>query len=171
MSSAPIDRTSLAILASTPSVIRLLFAGVEDAVASEERDEGWSAKDALAHMLDVEQGVISERIRRILDEEHPFIRSIDAPARLVAGGYASRSIESLLDELTSARDRHVAWLRTLTTDQLERAGDHDEAGVITAGDIAHQWAYHDLMHLKQIASMLQAGLVDRMGNTRKFYDV
>ena len=148
-----------------------MFGGVGEDVAGESRDDGWSAKDALAHMLDVELGVISVRVRRMLDEDRPFIRSIDAPARLVEGGYAARSAESLLDELTEARERHVAWLRTLTVEQFARSGDHDEAGEITAGDVAHQWAYHDLMHIKQIASMLQLGFVARMGNTRKFYDV
>ena len=166
-----IDATALAVLASTPGVVRGLFDGVGEDVACEARDEGWSAKDALAHMLDVEVGVISVRIRRMLDEDRPFIRSIDAPARLIEGGYAARSVASLLEELTAARGRHVGWLRTLTAEQLARAGEHDEAGEITAGDVAHQWAYHDLMHLKQIASMLQAGFVERMGNTRKFYDV
>jgi hypothetical protein len=166
-----IDSTAMSVLASGPRVLTALFAGVTDDAASDARDDGWSAKDALAHVLDVEQGVISTRIRRILDEQRPFIRSIDAPARLIEGGYAARSVSSLLDELAAARERHVAWLQTLTADQLARAGDHDEAGEITASDIAHQWAYHDLMHIKQVASMLQAGLVGHMGNTRKFYDV
>jgi hypothetical protein len=50
-----------------------------------------------------------------------------------------------------------------------RRGEHDTAGEISALDIVHQWAYHDLMHLKQIESMLQAGLIERMGNTQLFY--
>ena len=166
-----IDTTAVGVLAATPTVLRGLFAGIPAAVAADPCDDGWSAKDALAHMLDVELGVISTRIRRILDEERPFIRSIDAPARLVEGGYADRSVESLLSEFAAAREQHVAWLCTLTPGQLARAGVHDAAGDITASDIAHQWAYHDLMHLKQIASILQSGFVERMGNTRKFYDV
>jgi hypothetical protein len=122
-------------------------------------------------MVDTEAGVLADRVRRIVEEDRPFIRSIDAPARLVAGGYRERSVASLLDEFESLRREHVEWLSALTDDELARAGDHDEAGEITASDVAHQWAYHDLMHLKQIASMLQEALVEHMGNTRKFYDV
>jgi hypothetical protein len=169
--SKPIEATALAVLRSTPDVVRALVAGVPQATSNQPRDDGWSVKDALAHVLDVEIGVIPVRIRRILDEDRPFIRSIDAPARLVEGGYRERTVSSLLDELAARRERNVAWLRELSLDKLARAGDHDEAGEITAGDLAHQWAYHDLMHLKQIASILQAGFVDRMGNTRRFYDV
>jgi hypothetical protein len=58
----------------------------------------------------------------------------------------------------------------LTPTELRRIGEHDQAGQISIEEIIHQWAYHDLMHLKQIASMLQAPLVEGMGNTRRFYD-
>lgn len=166
-----IDASALVILEETPEALRRLVKRVPDEVVIEPRDDGWSARDALGHVLDVEEGVIPVRIRRIIEEDRPFIRSIDAPARLEAGGYRNRTVSSLLDELTKRRTTNVDWLRSLTQAQLARAGDHDEAGEITAGDIAHQWAYHDLMHLKQIASIFQEGLVGRMGNTRKFYDV
>jgi hypothetical protein len=108
-------------------------------------------------------------MRRIVAEDRPFIRSIDPPARLLAGGYAARNIDSLLDELVKQRESGLAWLQSLTQGQLERIGEHDTAGEISPADIVHQWAYHDLMHLKQVASILQAVLIDRMGNTRRFY--
>lgn len=166
-----IDSAALAVLRATPSTLRALFAGVPEATTVEVMDEGWSARDALAHLVDTEDGVLAERVRRMIDEERPFIRSIDAPGRLREGRYHARSVASLLDELDARRAAHVAWLERLTAEQLARSGDHDEAGEITASDVAHQWAYHDLMHLKQIASMLQEGLLPGMGNTRRFYDV
>jgi len=171
MTQGDIDATAIGILETTPAILRALFAAATSDAAVDPRDEGWSAKDVLAHVVDVERGVIAERVRRIVSEDRPFIRSIDPHARLLDGGFASRAVESLLDELSELRPAHVAWLRTLDPAQLGRPGEHDEAGEITAGNIAHQWAYHDLMHIKQIASMLQAGLVERMGNTRRFYDV
>jgi len=166
-----LDPVALAILRSTPDVLRAFFAALPEPDALHAVDDGWSARDALAHLVDTEAGVLAERVRRIVDEDRPFIRSIDAPARLIEGGYRDRSVASLLDELASLRRRHVEWLATLPDADLARAGDHDEAGEISASDVAHQWAYHDLMHLKQIASMLQGALLTHMGNTRKFYDV
>jgi hypothetical protein len=166
-----IDPAATAILRSTPVTLRALFRSIPDSVALAAVDEGWSPRDALAHIIDTEAGVLADRVRRIVEEHRPFIRSIDAPARLVAGGYGARSVASLLDELDTLRREHLLWLPALTDTQLARSGDHDEAGEITASDVVHQWAYHDLMHLKQIASMLQEGFIMRMGNTRKFYDV
>lgn len=166
-----LDPVALAILRSTPDVLRAFFAALAEPDVLHTVDDGWSPRDALAHLVDTEAGVLAERVRRIVDEDRPFIRSIDAPARLVEGGYRDRSVASLLDELASLRRQHVEWLATLPDVDFARAGDHDEAGEITASDVAHQWAYHDLMHLKQIASMLQGSLLTHMGNTRKFYDV
>lgn len=166
-----IDPTAIGVLQATPVLLRALFHGATDSAIAAPDAEGWSAKDVLAHIVDVDAGVISERMRRIVEEDRPFIRSIDPHARLRDGGFAARTPEALLAELDEARPRHLAWLEALSADQLARLGDHDEAGPISASDIAHQWAYHDLMHLQQIAAMLQGTLVEQMGNTRKFYDV
>ncbi len=65
----------------------------------------------------------------------------------------------------------MRWLLGLSPEQLARAGEHDQAGEITVAGIVHEWAYHDLMHAQQITRMLQAPLVESMGNTRRFYDV
>jgi hypothetical protein len=166
-----IDAKAMSVLETTPLVLRALFATMPKEAALLAVDDGWSPRDALGHMVDTEKGVLRVRVQRMVDEDRPFIRSIDAPARLDEGGYRERSVGSLLDELYGLRERNVAWLCELSSEDLARAGEHDEAGEITGSDVAHQWAYHDLMHLKQIASMIQATLVDFMGNTRKFYDV
>jgi hypothetical protein len=166
-----IEPTAVAVLRATPGLLRDLLARVPPMAATLTTDGDWSARDTLAHLVDTEAGVLGERVRRIVGEQRPSIRSIDAPARLVAGGYAARSVASLLEEFSVLRARHLPWLGRLDDAELSRVGDHDEAGEITASDVIHQWAYHDLMHLKQVASALQASLIGRMGNTRKFYDV
>jgi hypothetical protein len=107
----------------------------------------------------------------MLEAERPFIRSIDPPARLAAGDYAARPLDDLLDDLTRQRAAHVAWLASLTGEQLARPGEHEEVGEIFVVDLAHQWAAHDLTHLRQIALMLQTSLAPLMGRTRSFYDV
>jgi hypothetical protein len=167
----PIDATALAVIRSTPIVLRALFAGVPAAVLLTPNDEGWSLKDIVAHLHDAESIAFVERISRLLEEERPYVQSIDPPARLVAGGYGSRPLEELLDDLARQRLAHVAWLEGLSAADLARAGEHDSVGEIRVGDIAHQWAAHDMAHLRQIAHMIQTYLAPMMGNTRGFYDV
>jgi hypothetical protein len=80
-------------------------------------------------------------------------------------------VDDLLEELSRQRAAHAPWLAGLSADQLNRGGEHDEIGEIFVVDVAHQWAAHDLSHLRQIAHMLQTHLAPLMGNTRAFYDV
>lgn len=166
-----IDPTAIHVLRATPALLRSLFHGAPQA-AIEAADAGeWPARTVLAHLVDVEDGVLSARVRRLLEEERPFIASIDAPARIAASGLDGWNAETLLEEIEGRRAVNVAALVALGADELARAGEHDTAGEITVSDIIHQWAYHDLMHVKQAASALQAGLLASMGNTRRFYDV
>ena len=168
MSSGEIDPTVFAIVEATSSLLRAFYAGLPRELLHDPVDDGWSPLHVLAHLLDTED-VIVGRMRRIVEEERPSIRSIDATARLQASGYLDRDVESLLRDFEARRAGGIAWLRAMTSAQLARLGDHDEAGEISAADHAHQWAFHDLMHLKQAASMLQTRLERGMGNTRRFY--
>jgi hypothetical protein len=169
MTASAIDPTALTIIRGTPAVLRALLADLDAELLHRPNPEGWSIKDVVAHLHDAEGIAFTERIGRILDEDAPAIASIDPPARLRDGGYAERSLEDLLAELATMRAAHADWIASLASDALARPGHHDRAGVITPADIAHQWAYHDLTHLRQIMEMIQASLAHGMGNTRAFY--
>lgn len=160
---------ALDIIARTPAVLRALLAGLDDITLRRKDPEGWSVNDIVAHLHDVEGIAFTERIGRMLAEDTPAIASIDPSGRLVAGNYAARELDQLLAELATMRTEHVGWLQSLSPEQLARQGEHDRAGAITPADIAHQWAFHDLAHIRQIMEMLQAELVAGMGNTRAFY--
>ncbi len=166
-----IDPAAKAVIGSTPRVLRMLLEGLPWTLVEAPNPEGWSLKDIVAHLHDAESIAFVERIQRMLHENRPFIRSIDPPARLASGGYAERGLAELLDDLDRQRAEHLSWLEALTEDQLARAGEHDTVGEIRVIDIAHQWAAHDMAHLRQIAHMIQAHLAPLMGNTRGFYDV
>jgi DinB superfamily len=122
-----IDETVFAIVGATPSLLRSLFAQLPPDARDAELDDGWSVRHCLAHVLDTEE-VIVGRMRRIVADERPFIRSIDAPARLRDGGYLARDTESLLADFETRRAEGIAWLKALSQAQLDRVGDHDESG-------------------------------------------
>jgi DinB superfamily len=166
-----IDPAALVVIERTPSVLRGLLAGLPSELVGRPNDEGWSLRDIVAHLHDVEGVAFVERIERMLHEDRPFIQSIDPPARLVAGGYANRKLDDLLAELERFRADHVSWLRRLSPEQLARGGQHDTVGEIFVVDIAHQWAAHDMDHLRQVSLMIQQYFAPLMGATRAFYDV
>jgi len=166
-----VDPSAFEVIGHTPRTLRALLVGLPGELVDKPNDEGWSLKDIVAHLVDVEGVAFVERIRRMLAEVRPAISSIDPPARLQTGGYASRSLENLLDELEQRRAADVAWLRSLSPDQLHRPGLHQDVGEIFVIDIAHQWAAHDMAHLRQVALMIQEHFAPLMGATRGFYDV
>jgi hypothetical protein len=57
----------------------------------------------------------------------------------------------------------------LSPSDLSRPGRHDTSGLVTPADIIHQWAFHDLAHLRQMREFIQAELAPSMGNTLSFY--
>ena len=171
MTTEPLHPAAIAILRSTPSTLYSLIAGVPDETLLAPVDDGWSVRDVFAHLLDTNGGVIAARIRRIVTEDHPRIQSIDAPGRLEASGYRTRDMVWLLDEFSRQRDEELAWLLAQPLEALQRTGEHDSAGEISALDHFHQWAWHDLDHLKQAVEILKHPMPPRMGNTRRFYDI
>jgi hypothetical protein len=122
------------------------------------------------HILDVDRS--SSTTASAASSARTDLLSAHRPSRPVdERKLLSRDVAGIIDEFARLRPAEVEAIRALTSDQLARPGDHDEAGEITVSDLVHQWAYYDLMHLKQAQSIPQAPLVARMGNTRKFYDL
>ena len=67
-----------------------------------------------------------------------------------------------------SRRATCAWLRTLTSEQLQRSAEHDTCGEITASNLLHYWPYHDTAHIRQVQRMLQAVLGHELGNAAEF---
>lgn len=164
-----VDPAVLTMLQGTPELLRHLLGELPPALLHRPNPEGWSVKDVVAHMHDVEGIAFTVRIRRMVEEDNPSIASIDPSARLTDGGYAAHALDELLAELAVRRAEHLTWLRSLDPAALARTGQHDTAGTLTPSAIVHQWAFHDLAHTRQIMEMLQAPLTPGMGNTRSFY--
>jgi hypothetical protein len=171
-------QAALTVIGSTPAVLRGLVGGLDAAVLlaapGSTNDPSWGPRQVAEHLLDAEDVGFMDRVRRVVAAgeggERPYIRSIDPSARLVAGGYAERSLEDLLDELEQRRAGDVAWLRSLPASALASIGEHDRAGTFAAGDLVHYWACHDLLHLRQIARALQDTLAPFTGNLAMFFE-
>jgi DinB family protein len=161
---------AISLVAGTPAVVRSILEAVpEGALAPSERGT-WGARQVLEHLIDVEGIAFRERIGRIVSEDDPLIRSIDPPARLDQGGYAAQSLGDLLDRFDQQRAESVGWLKRLSSADLERTGTHDQAGTIGAGELVHYWACHDLLHLRQLVTVLQDRMLPHIGNMHLFLE-
>jgi hypothetical protein len=167
--SSPLTPHALAVLAGTPRALRALLGGLPEEVALAAGAEGWSPKDVVAHLLMVRDVGGMARIRRIVEQHEPPIEPYDEAEALEASGYRERPLGWLLLEFERRRHEDVEWLRQLDDAALARRGLHGEFGWITAAEILHHIAYHDLDHLRQATAMLMPPLDERRGAMRQAY--
>lgn len=158
--------STLGTLERTPMVLREMMLGLPGDVLEAKGPEGWSAHDVLAHLLSIHYKANVQRVKLIVEEDHPLIPNVDEEAALRESGMQGWAVERLLDEYAAARAESVAWLRSLPEGALARTGQHSVAGEISAADVLHHIAYHDLVHVAQIAKLLYAPLEARRGRMR-----
>lgn len=141
------------VIPVTPTTVRALTDALPPTMTDGREDGGWSARDIVAHLLD-RWDTQAERISRILDESHPLIVDEDEVAGLEASGYRLRPIEWLLDEFSHKRGEWGPTLRSIGDQDLARTAQHSVAGAFTLAEMLNHVAYHDLMHIEQIAATL-----------------
>jgi len=166
----PTVETALAVLEGTPRTLRAMVYGVPEAMLLRPADgpEGaWCVRDVLAHLL-VNDPIALVRFRRITAEEQPAIENVDEEAALAASGARERPIAALLDEVARGRLELVTYLRALTPEQLQRSGIHSAIGPMRSIELLHHLAYHDLNHVRQVATLLGTPLDNHRGGLRAF---
>ena len=163
------ERAALAILGSTPGVLRAMLAPLPDSVVSMPLERDWSPRSIVIHLLDVDHIGFRERLERMVAETHPSIVSItDVLERMESPKYAKRPVGEMIDEFEAIRRESCAWLATLTENQLKRTAEHDTVGEVTISNLLHYWPHHDLGHLRQVQRMLRALLQHHMGNAAEW---
>ena len=159
-----------AILASTPEKLRREIQDVPPRELKKRPAPGkWSMQEILAHLADVEQLGMRKRVEAIATEDRPVLEPFDQDKRAVELHYGRIDPKASLALLTRQRRANIRWLRTLKPAQMKRVGVHRLVGEVSALDFLHEWAFHDLGHLRQILEVKRYSLYPQMGNTRKFY--
>jgi hypothetical protein len=64
--------------------------------------------------------------------------------------------EDAFDDFEEQREDNIEFLRRLPADAGDRIALHKEHGEITLSQMLHEWAFHDLGHIRQIAELLRA---------------
>jgi hypothetical protein len=160
-------------LDTAPGLLELLLrAATEDVLAWQPAPDRWSIRDILAHLAEVETRVMRVRARRLVEEDAPELASYDQNAASLSGRYATQDARASLERFRQEREASVTWLRTLPPESVERIGTHQDLGVITFGQLMHEWAFHDIGHLRQIAEVLRANAFwPHMGAFQRYYNI
>ncbi len=160
----------LEILAVTPEKLRREIAAMTPRQMRARPAPGkWSVQEILAHLDDVEEVGMRARVAAMVEQKEPLLPAFDQEKRAVNLRYDRKDPRKSLASFVWQRRANLKWLRTLKPAQLKRKGLHQTVGEVTAGEMIHEWAFHDLGHLKQIMEVKRYALWPRMGNMRKFY--
>jgi len=145
----------LDLLDATPGILRALMCEVshEDALWKPAPDR-FSIAEVLAHLSHSEGHCYSLRVDRFLSEDRPELDPDDAQFHLDL--YRNANPEDEFDHFEEQRETNVEYLRNLPGDVGDRVALHREAGPITLVQMLHEWALHDLGHVRQVAELVRA---------------
>lgn len=145
----------LDLLEATPAILRGLMTGIneEDARWKPAHDR-FSIAEVLSHLSHSEGHCYRERLDRFLAEDRPEFEPDDAQMHLDV--YRNAEPEEDLAHFEDQRETNVELLRGLPAETGDRKALHRTAGEITLSQMLHEWALHDIGHIRQIAELVRA---------------
>lgn len=145
----------LDLLESTPEILRGLMTGLSDDDARwKPAPDRFSIAEVLAHLSHSEGHCYRMRVDRFLGEERPEFEPDDA--QMFLDLYRDADPEDAFDHFEEQRETNVEFLRTLPAADGQRKALHREAGEITLDQMLHEWALHDIGHIRQVAELVRA---------------
>lgn len=151
-----IDKPSslLAVLRSTSAVLEGdLYPSKESLYNFKSSPREWSITEVLCHIRDVETEVNIPRIKKILNDENPFIIGENTDRWADERNYSTQNGINALTDFINARNETLGLLETLTT-EWNRTARHSIFGLSTLRELVGVMAGHDKNHVRQIHSLL-----------------
>ena len=109
----------------------------------------WSINEILAHVADTEL-VGGWRMRLVLGQNGAPIHAFDQDAWASVLSYQRQDPRKSLERFRVLREGNLAMLKSLSKEQWENHGMHQERGKETVAHIVRMFAGHDLNHLGQV---------------------
>ncbi len=171
--SRPLEQR-LARLARTPDDVAAAMAGRDDAALSLRAADGWSAKDVVCHLRDVEElGILRYHLMLAADDPKVFVVGAPPPDPERWGmseavpfplhperwrnerQYERNDAAGALAAFRRRRSEVLALLGALSEEQWRRGSIHPERGRVTFAEWTAGVAYHDDNHLEQLRRALE----------------
>jgi hypothetical protein len=145
----------LELLEATPAILRGLMSEISEEDARwKPAPDRFSIAEVLAHLSHSEGHCYRARVDRFLAEEMPEFEPDDAQMHLDL--YRNADPEKEFGRFENQRETNVELLRGLPAAAGNRKARHREAGEITLSQMLHEWALHDLGHIRQVAELVRA---------------
>lgn len=136
--------------AAGPRLLREAVAGMsEEQLKAKPVPGRWSTLEVICHLSDAE-GVYAERMKRVIAEDEPPLRSMDPDAWLSRLAYHSRDAEEELRLVEVTRGQMAHILRSLKPAGFQRKGRHSEDGPLTLETLLQRITNHIPHHVQFI---------------------
>ena len=145
----------LDLLEATPAILRGLMSEISEEDARwKPAEDRFSIAEVLSHLLHSEGHCYRARVERFLSEELPELEPDDAQMYLDI--YRNADPEEDIGHFEVQRAANIELLRGLPAEAGNRKAWHLAAGEVTLLQMLHEWALHDLGHIRQIAELVRA---------------
>jgi hypothetical protein len=149
------DLPCLDLLEATPAILRGLMREISDDDARRKpAPDRFSIAEVLAHLSHSEGHCYRMRADRFLKEESPFFEADDAQMYLHL--YRDADLKGSFDFFEEQREKNIEFLENLPPGSEDRKANHAEVGEITLAQMLHEWALHDIGHIRQVAELVRA---------------
>jgi DinB superfamily len=130
------------------------LSGIADPVIRRPEAPGkWAVIEVVQHLADTDM-VLGFRTRMALSEDRPALQGYDQERWAVTGRYRSAPLNLALNQLRALRTANLWLWRSLSGEELERAGRHSERGEESIIHMVRLGGGHDLVHRRQIDRIL-----------------
>lgn len=137
----------------SPELLAALLTGVygeeEDYLTAPGK---WSIRQIVAHLADTEL-VAAHRFRQVIAEDNPTLVAFNQEAWAARLDYARRKPKQSLETFRRLRAENYELLKALPADAYERAGNHNERGRLTLGQMVEGFANHAESHARQVQAI------------------
>ena len=146
----------LDLLEATPRILRGLISGLtQEDIRWKPAPDRFSVGEVLAHLSHSESNCYRKRVDQFLSGDRPDIEPDEASMHLEL--YRQADPQVAFQRLEEQRGANIQYLRRLPASAGRRVAYHmGTATEITLDNMLHEWAMHDLGHIRQIAELVRA---------------
>jgi hypothetical protein len=148
-----IGKDPMKVLTQTPKRLRKLVKGLKKKqLRYTPAPEKWSIAQIVNHMADTEL-VLAFRLRMALAQSGSPLQAMDQDKWAAGLQYENADVNDQLELFTAVRKRHLAIWASLSDEDWQKFGMHEERGKETVERIAQHFAGHDINHINQIEAI------------------
>lgn len=116
--------------------------------------EPFTAIEQVCHVRDIEIEGYQVRFRRTLEEDSPFLPSIDSEPIAKIRNYGAADVAQVFASFRAARADTLALLRSLDAASFDRPAEFEGYGPVTLRGLVHFLCSHDQQHLSGLEWLL-----------------